>query len=182
MFCCGYCEILRADSFVEHLVVASELSVLQKLCFFLSFDTLPFIISFLILMWFTFLWYKQKSVDQFSLYKLMILLTAINFWKSIIDPLLSIFSRVKTIMISVIVGLLVFVYFANEFSTLAVSNDKRHLDTIFIKARFPLGDKWRYLAITFQWYLTIILKTSVIWHHVWLWRERHFIFANIGFI
>ena len=29
-------------------------------------------------------------------------------------------------------------------------------------ARFSLGDKWRYLAIIFQRYLTIILKTSVI--------------------
>ena len=30
------------------------------------------------------------------------------------------------------------------------------------KARFPLGDKWRNLAIIFRRYLTIILKTSVI--------------------
>ena len=32
----------------------------------------------------------------------------------------------------------------------------------FCKVRFPLGDKWRYLAITFRRYFTIILKTSVI--------------------
>ena len=30
------------------------------------------------------------------------------------------------------------------------------------KARFPLGDKWRYLAIISRRHLTIILKTSVI--------------------
>ena len=30
------------------------------------------------------------------------------------------------------------------------------------KARFTLGNKWRYLAIIFRWYSTITLKTSVI--------------------
>ena len=36
------------------------------------------------------------------------------------------------------------------------------ISTIESKTRFPLGDKWRYLTIIFWWYLTIILKISVI--------------------
>ena len=35
-------------------------------------------------------------------------------------------------------------------------------EVLYIKARFPLGDKWRYLAIIFWRHLTIILKTSAI--------------------
>ena len=35
-------------------------------------------------------------------------------------------------------------------------------NAITVKARFPLGDKWRHLAIIFRRYLTIVLKTSVI--------------------
>ena len=35
-------------------------------------------------------------------------------------------------------------------------------EVILTKAPFPLGDKWRYLTITFRRYLTIILKTFVI--------------------
>ena len=41
-------KFLRVDFFVEHLVPASELSILQKLCF-LNFDTLSFIVWLLIL-------------------------------------------------------------------------------------------------------------------------------------
>ena len=59
-----------------------------------------------------------------------------NFWKSLNDPLLLIFLKVRTIMISVIVGLFVFLYFANGFSTLAISSDKHHIEVIFVNCVF----------------------------------------------
>ena len=55
-----------------------------------------------------------------------------NFWKSIIDPLFSISSKIRTIMISVIIGVFAFLYFVNGLLTLAISSDKRHLDVIFV--------------------------------------------------
>ena len=46
-----------------------------------------------------------------------------------------------------------------------IHHGNRPISSVFsanIQARFPLDDKWRYLAITLQRYLTIILKTSPI--------------------
>ena len=45
---------------------------------------------------------------------------------------------VRTITISVIIGLFVSSYFANGFSTLAISSGKRHLDVILLIACFIL--------------------------------------------
>ena len=139
-FLVGIAKFLRADFFVEQLVTASDLSVLQKLCFF-NFDTLRFIIWLSILISFDFLWYKQKSVNQFSLYKLIIFISkAAIMFETFENQLLILYCQfsVRTITISVIIGLFVFSYFANGFSTLAISSEKRHLDVILLIACFIL--------------------------------------------
>ena len=133
--CCpvDIAEFLRANCFMEHLVAVSGLSVFPEFWYFL-FHYLTFDINIIY-----FLWCKQKSSNQFFLYKLMIFFSSQkvwNFWKWTIDPFLSISPKVRFIMISIIVGLLVFLYLQNRFSESAILNDKRHLDVIFVNVVF----------------------------------------------
>ena len=86
-----------------------------------------------------FLWYKQKSVNQFSLSKLIFFLKQpLCLFETFENQLMTLYCQVKvrTIMISVIDGLFVLLYFANGFSTLVISGDKRHLYVIFVNSVF----------------------------------------------
>ena len=54
------------------------------------------------------------------------------------NQLLSISTKVTTTVRSVTVGLFVFLYFANGLLTLAISNDKCHLNVTFVNDVFIL--------------------------------------------
>ena len=82
------------------------------------------------------MWYENKNCKSIFSDKLMIFFSnhkIWNIWKSIIDPSWSISQKFSTAMTSVIVDLL---YFANGFLKLLISNDKCHLNLIFLNGVF----------------------------------------------
>ena len=59
-----------------------------------------------------------------------------TFENILLTLLLSISPKVRIAMISIMVGLFVFLYFANGLLTLAISSDKPHLNIIFVNGIF----------------------------------------------